>query len=163
MRQLLVVTLCLFPLLAAGDDPAGWTRAKWGMTEAQLAEAFPGQLATWSHPDQLNHSRIGLDRFEIGTIAYKVQFCPDADGRLSSVILAPIDLSDMNEVVFQKLEQLLVEKYGRPYKAEDGVARNRQWTFQTTVIELALSSIPGTRQRLLHVEYRHKSSDLDKV
>jgi len=25
----------------AADDPGGWTKAKWGMTEAEIKAAFP--------------------------------------------------------------------------------------------------------------------------
>ena len=51
-------------------DPGGWTKAKWGMTEAQIKAAFPEAKHIIDNGDPL----LGLEHYEIGPIKYRVNF-----------------------------------------------------------------------------------------
>jgi hypothetical protein len=155
----------MLPLLAlAADDPAGWSKARWGMTDQQIIDGFAGQAVRLDPPDKVNGARVWIESLDLAGTNFQVYMVPDKDGRLSSVLLSPRDLADGTDSLFQTLGELLVQKYGRPWKTgeEDGITEE-QWTFSTTVVTLTRGKLPMTKTRIVNIQYRKKSPDLDKL
>jgi hypothetical protein len=148
---------------ADADDPGGWTKAKWGMTEAELLAAFPGQAARLDPPDKNTGCRVVIKDFTLSGVNFQVYMMPDPDGRLSSVLLQPAKSDDQTDQLFQDLQNLLVQKYGRPWKTAEGNNAEIQWTFKTSTVTLARTRFPGFTTQLVHVRYAHKDPDLDKM
>jgi len=59
----------LFPQNAA-DDPGGWTKAKWGMTQEQIKEAFPETTEI----QEMNEMHLGLSMSVINHRKFAVAF-----------------------------------------------------------------------------------------
>lgn len=88
MARHLMPSLALALLLAAGPAGAadGWQRARWGMTEAEVAAAYPQ-----ARPEHTSgkcfpgdRSPFGM-RWLAGGRDFRVTFCFAPDGRLSEV------------------------------------------------------------------------------
>jgi len=129
-----------------GSDPGGWAKAKWGMTEAQLME-----IGTHlRQPDKINGvlATTGMESVKIGPVDFRAYFVLDAKG-LREVYLVPVAPSDANEVVFQAVESLLVDKYGKPWTRD----RTSQWTFPTTKITLRYTELKNIGMQVLNLDY----------
>jgi len=63
------------------DDPGGWTKAKWGMTEDELKAAFP-QI---TQVEDDGSSGIGLPHYVIQNHLYAVAFLVDKEKGLRTV------------------------------------------------------------------------------
>ncbi len=74
MRAFQLVSVIAIAALAFGqnpsDDPGGWTKAKWGMTEAELRATFP-QIEQMREDGS---DGIGLPRYVIENHLYSVWF-----------------------------------------------------------------------------------------
>lgn len=158
------VPVLIFALLAgalfAADDPGGWSKAKWYMTEAQLAGAFGADHIV--RVPMADHSTApGLD-IELDGKPFRAVFGLK-DGGLASVSLAPRQDQDRNGRAFQSLVDLLVQKYGRPWKSERGEMFRTveyQWSFPTTVISLSLTTTPGVEGvAILDLNYHRTAAD----
>ena len=180
----------------AADDPAGWSAAKWGMSDAEILHAIPA--ATRLDPPekvgmsaeqsaQLAKLRNDLRRMrgqpelpaepvhgnqvlahvavpvELARTKFRALMVPDQAGRLASVLLSPIHQTDATVALFESLEQLLVQKYGRPWTTRDGDSAEIQWTIKTTVITLTRWHSPMTGTLHVSIQYKRKSADLDKM
>ena len=78
-KAVLALYLLSGPAMFAQDkviDPGGWTKAKWGMTEAQIKTAFPEAKPIIDNGDPL----LGLEHYEVGPIKYRVTFYFDKKG-----------------------------------------------------------------------------------
>jgi hypothetical protein len=138
----------------AAEDPGGWTKAKWGMSEADLRAAFP-EARRLDPPEPVNKATLTIDSVKLADIEFTVYFSPDPKGHLSRVILNPRYSADANDRVFQALENALVEKYGRASKTEEDNVTILQWRFPQTTIELTRVKLPGgNAMRLVHLVYR---------
>jgi len=106
--------LTVASVAAAADDPGGWSKAKWGMSAPQLTDAFGAKniilVGASAEP--------GID-VEIAGRPFRAVFGLK-DGKLCSVSLNPREDKDRSESVFQTIVELLVEKYGLPWKSETG-------------------------------------------
>ena len=113
----------------AADDPGGWSKARWGMTDAQLSDAFGTDSL---HLD--GHFSVNLT---VAKIPCHAMMDLDKDGHLTVVGIEPVKTTDMTDVLYLSLQDMLVQKYGRPWKSseENGIT-NLQWTFPTTLITL---------------------------
>lgn len=149
--------------LAAADDPGGWTRAKWGMTEDQVITAFGGEVTRFAKPDSANGARIGIERLDLSGTTFKVYMSMDAGGKLERVLLSPIDPKAATDGLFQSLQELLVEKYGRPWVTKEGRITDVQWTVGSTVIQLTRADLALINMRIVSVQYRRRSPDADKM
>ena len=84
------IALLLATFVASGlaqnsaDDPGGWTKAKWGMTEDQIKAAFP-EAGPVRFFKQMN--RLGLPTYNIDRIRFDVVFGFDDSGTLQEVTL----------------------------------------------------------------------------
>jgi hypothetical protein len=125
--------------LMAGDDPGGWSKARWGMTEEEVVKAFDGQVKRIDVAGN-PRGRLGIEALEVAGMKLTVSMGFGADGKLRTVLFEPVNLSDASNDMFQRLENLLVEKYGRPWKSSEGTSTGStemQWTFATTVVTLS--------------------------
>ena len=159
--------LSIYMMLAAGcamaaDDPGGWTAARWGMTDAQILQAIP-EAPRLDPPEKVNHARVHIEAFDLAGAIFHVYFVPGKDGTLDSVLLSPQQPAEGFVYLFQHLQELLVQKYGRPWTSKEGATSELQWSLKITTISLSLASIPAINLQILTLQYRKKSADLDKM
>jgi len=124
------------------EDPAGWNKAKWGMTAAELIRAFEGK-AVWSKTlveMTVDEDFLVIQTWTIGATDYQIRFQFDKDGKLEGVSIVPHkippkvplpptprgvrqtpseralleEISKVSPPVFGQLNVLLTEKYGKP-------------------------------------------------
>ena len=143
-------------LAAAADDPAGWTTAKWGMTAEQILAAVP--QAQRLDPPEKNGARVHIPELDLAGGQFHVYFVPDKDGLLRAVVLTtPITPPPAGfDSLVQNLQNLLVEKYGRPWKSDGEVATEFEWSFATTTITLSRMKFEG---KTLSVTLRYRKKD----
>jgi hypothetical protein len=145
----------------AADDPGGWTAAKWGMTDAQILQAVP--TATRLDPPDAD-AHVQIKSFPLAGSDFHVLFQSDKDGRLQAVLLSPIGTpSEGFDYLFQNLQNLLVEKYGRPWSSTEGHQTKIQWSLKTTTITLSQAKFPGIDIQILNLHYKRKDPDLEKM
>jgi hypothetical protein len=192
-----VLVLAVAAIALAGDDPGGWSKARWGMTEAQILHAFAGEAVRLDPPEQMGLSadqaatlaklrnnlnefrtqmghkpedvvkpaapnavlvRVAVPSFTLARVAFRALLVPDQAGQLDSVLLTPINHADETGTLFETLEQMLVQKYGRPWVTKDGESADVQWTIHTTVI--TLTRWRGLSDRLcVTILYKRKAAD----
>jgi hypothetical protein len=161
MRILATVTMMLAvstATAAAAEDPAGWSKARWGNTDAEIIRAFGGEVVLFDHPDKNIHARVGIESMDLAGTKFRVYMVPGPDERLQRVFISPCSHDDETDAVFQTLEELLVQKYGPPWKSSESDTTSLQWTFNTTIITLARIRIPAIRFQMVHLEYTQKSA-----
>ena len=156
-------------LLLAAADPAGWSNARWGMTEDQVLKAFPNRAARLAEPipsctilnakgERKEAAPIAIEKVPIGTTEYRACFYFTA-GKLSSVDLQPLAEADKTPDEFDRVEALLVEKYGKPWQSRDKFEQASRWAFQTTRIALLLFrfELGDFKKYSLTLRYSHKT------
>jgi hypothetical protein len=82
---------------------------------------------------------------------------PDTHGRLDLVLIRPIKNGDATMSWFRSLEQLLVQKYGRPWVTREADSIEDQWSRATTVITLVYYHAPLTNADSVTINYKQKS------
>lgn len=152
MRSLIIIMLAAL-FAGAADDPGGWSKAKWGMTQAQLSDAFGPD----AHHD--DHGRL-LAPLTMSDIPCEATMNLDDAGHLSAVGIGPVKIADMTDALYLILQELLVQKYGRPWKTSEELGVTKlQWTFPTTLITLTRAKFPDTEQRLVMLTYKRIAPD----
>ncbi len=160
-RLPIYMMLALSVAAVAADDPGGWTAAKWGMTDAQILQAIPAATRL-DPPEKVNHARVHIESFDLAGAIFHVYFVPGKDG-LENVILSPRKPDEGFASLFQRLQELLVQKYGRPWISTEDRTTELQWSLKTTTLTLSLSRIPAIDMEILTLQYKKKSADLDKM
>lgn len=182
MRTTLIALLAIVAVAGLAqnpvDDPGGWTKAKWGMTEDQIRTAFPD-----ADQVKLSSTHLGLPAYNIGLIRFVVAFEFDASGGLGTVTLydeftvaglrryldekqiyQPSGVAAAIERVKDDLLSSLTAKYGKFSDhaiTDKGTQDEWLWLFPSTTLKLEWShagySIDG-----VHLRYsaRKKSADL---
>jgi hypothetical protein len=109
---------------------------------------------------------VEIETWRIGATDYSVQFTPDDSGKLRKVSISPHKIKDsggraLDPPVFDALNTLLVEKYGKPDSQTSSVQGQVQqrvhvWALPTTTIQL--QSIGSTRfvMNLVTLTYTRK-------
>ena len=136
------------------DDPGGWSKAKWRMTEKQLREAFP-QAETMKDGSS---QTLGIRNFLIAVTSFKVIFGDD-EGGLYRVRLMPEGKGIGNEGTPEMVVDLtkavllpqLTDNYGKPTQTTSernvdggGTTQKWEWIFPTTQITLEVAKYgPG--------------------
>lgn len=124
----------------ASNDPGGWTKAKWGMTQAQIGEAFPDNAKLY--PEESGSRMIlglnGVTMGEPAALTYRVRFFFDKSGGLREVLIVP-ELEPKSAK--SRLLSGLTEKYGQPHAAPPEPTHGSldykwTWTFEKTIISL---------------------------
>lgn len=154
--------------MAQFGDPNGWSKAKWGMTEKEIAKAFAGEVR-WQNLKGSRglYSTIEIPKTEIGRHYFSVSFWMDSvTNRLAEVTLSsqhnpPNENSHLNMAVFSNLEGMLIAKYGPPANKEDrkdlaALIRERTWLFPTTVISLTYFQVDALH--ILSFQYQLRST-----
>jgi len=140
-------------------DVNGWSKAKWGMTEEQILQAFGGEVVRVpSAKDDGFAAPIAIPTTKIGRSQFTVRFRLDpGTHKLCEVLLTPVEqtsnytgsrVNAMPEVVFDELKELLTQKYGKPastgpvYSGTFETANDSAiWRFPSAKIELTYTRI----------------------
>jgi hypothetical protein len=164
--------------LVAGDDPGGWSKAKWGMTGEEILKAFNGQVKRRENAEPGQRALV-IYGLEIAGVKFDVSIGLDEEDKLLGVGFTPSDQNEESRKVleghasaqvlamrakatFQALENLLVEKYGRPWKSDEGTnSTEMQWTFPTTVITLSRRVVGSAELTLtwVHLIYKQRAAN----
>lgn len=149
MRTLLVLLVTAIAASSAlgqnpKDDPGGWTKAKWNMTEARLKTIFPDLAPTM---DQImNQTEPGLRHYRIQGVPgspYTVTFVMRGPGLASVYLTSELEGPPQTVAELSKIELLsaLTDKYGKPSQETEerdhtGSEKKWEWIFPTTRIVL---------------------------
>jgi hypothetical protein len=172
--------MALAAVLVASDDPGGWSKAKWGMTEREILKAFDGQVKRFGKGEPRHRAGVGIDALEVAGVKFNVSMGFGTEDKLETVLFEPADqmmhslavelgrvpaqvLADETDDTVQRVKNLLIQKYGRPWEFADPVtgSSDLKWTFPTTEITLSRldSRIPGrARQVLMSLTYSSRPS-----
>jgi hypothetical protein len=157
--------------LAAGTEQEmdGWRGAKWGMTEDEVMKAFPDEARRMPKAEAIaagGFATIRLERVMFLESPFSARFIMDqaTNGRLNAVSFRMDKSEKFLGPVFNRLEQSLTEKYGKPiYRHDDankeGLDELRQWKKGTTRIELLHGEIYFNRFKLLVITYSQIKAD----
>ena len=147
MRQIrFIIIICLFAVLAsagwAESDIAGWGKAKWGMSHAEVTKLY--ELNSWEpgpSPTCKMKQKIKIMGRDFAVAFYFDQ--RSADGKLYRVVLAHFN-NDVTDVLWLKsVKEMLVEKYGNPDTFEiHGKMKASRWKKSET--RLKLTTVTGT-------------------
>jgi len=148
MKTLMMITLMIFSgaISAKEGDPGGWSKAKWGMTEAQVEKAFAGAVPA--------DTKIGICKYGVG-MKY------DAAGKLESVRLSwdkDVSVSTCYEDVVQRLKG----KYGKPETEDAALKRisNQRgeisWNMKKTTIKAKMvrNTFGGQTIEFMYVDFQ---------
>lgn len=154
------IALLIAATALAADDPGGWSKAKWGMTDDELVKAFDGQVVRFAKVDPFQHASVGIESIEVSGVQFKVYMAP-IDGKLDHILFASVNQTDNTEETFQLLQNLLVQKYGRPWKSDAAGSVELQWTFPTTVVQLSKIKLPSVSPHdpptfFVHILYKKR-------
>jgi len=165
------ILACFLMLMGSGaaqsDDPGGWGKARWGMLNVEVLDAFDGR-AEWMKNTAA--PRVGIPRLELEGRPYRLVFVPDTEGRLASVIIRPAEQVDSSfrpgtkedpPEAYRELRAGLIAKYGRP---TSDTAENRgtvytaaTWVFTTTTIELQMQAHPRFGFTFVQLTYKRRA------
>ena len=179
MAIVLLLLLAVFapPVLADTADVFGWSNARWGMSETEVAAAFAGDIVRLEKAEDYrdDYSPLGIDRLQIDGESYNVRFLfAKKTQRLVEVQIQGLDAEwHLFEERFNALEKLLTEKYGTPFQRNDEtkpsssggtwVNKTRSWKRPSTRIELNYIATGVSKTRVLNVRYRTvKAGPLEK-
>lgn len=153
-------------------DIQGWSTTKWGMTEKEILEASPGAERAPGAPWLSKGVNIGIRAYTIQGTDYLVMFLLDKGGLLEKVQLSPHEIKGtrgllMSPPVMERLEALLVDKYGQPKVSSEETTAGmrtsvRSWVFPHTVIELRRIDELHFGFSIVALAYR-KNGDKDKI
>jgi hypothetical protein len=97
----------------------GWSKARWGMTQKQVLNAFRGEARILTD-DSLDRNfgwrgiaTVGIDSTEIGGIPLRVFFLFDGAGKLDGIRFAESSGSPVNDH-YMRIESALTGVYGSP-------------------------------------------------
>jgi len=147
MRKVLVLSIFFSSLLFAKEgDPGGWGKAKWGMTESQVAKAFGGTIPTET---------------DIGSFKYSVRFLYDANGKLERVMLKASEDSSVS-VCYEDVTTRLKAKYGKPETEDSNLDNiknqkgNAVWSFKKSkiLVKMAHNIFGGDTIKFMYITYQ---------
>ena len=152
---LVLFTIALLPcqISAQPEDVKGWNKARWGMTEREIENAFKGKVERRREPIIDKQEGIYVNQ-EIHDLTFAhtkftVSFVmDDKTNQLTEVVLTP--KGSHFRVLFGILENKLVTKYGPvTYKDKDDIDMHklgkdgygqdqisRVWRFSSTIVTL---------------------------
>ena len=147
MRQIrFIIIICLFAVLAsagwAESDIAGWGKAKWGMSHAEVTKLY--ELNSWEpgpSPTCKMKQKIKIMGHDFAVAFYFDQ--RSEAGKLYRVVLAHFN-KDVTDVLWLKsVKDMLVGKYGNPDTFEiHGKMKASQW--EKSENRLKLTTVTGT-------------------
>ena len=153
MNMTTALLLSLPALLAAQvKDIDGWEPTKWGMSVEQARDALGGRAAeTTPEKDVGLIRRLRIPKFEVSQIPLEIwfEFSPDTS-ELRSVQMTVQDGVGRGGA-FERLKQLLIEKYG-PQSDQD-IKTERNAFGSTRVDKTTLWRMPSTSILLTWSDY----------
>lgn len=165
MKILITALLLLgFTHIVQAEPPAdvdGWNKLKWGMTEAEVAAAFPN-AAPFDNPNSSKCMRA-IDSTDVLGYQFRVVFTFDCTTKeLNRVSMGPAGQNLSKVAAVGAMEKLLDElkvKYGPPTKADHSRTDARYtWIFPSTEIELVLLA-PSPELTLLTLSYVQREGE----
>lgn len=118
---LIITIMCIFSANSFGGEINKftlWGKARFGMTENELCQAFKGKLLKPKNPGKYKGVYVPyiLKNIRIGRHNFKVLFqFGNTSKKLKQVLVVPItkglDALDVKHI-FEELKDLLIEKYG---------------------------------------------------
>jgi hypothetical protein len=156
----IVSVIAAAPLFA--QDPEGWQKAKWDMTEAQIVAIYPGAQKD-EETVQGKFSRLKLSDIAVQDIHFEVSFTFQ-NNRLYMVALKPNgDRTGFRPgLQYERMISLLKDKYGDPTSHkdthDDGLKKKAEWRLKTTVIETLYIESPLFKYRDVVIQYRKRES-----
>src|SRR6266404_3814392 len=172
MKNVVLAAAAMFLLVGTSraqqvEDPHGWTKAKWGMTEEDIKKLFSDAAIlvpkTKAEAPLLDAPKgfkfLGIRNFEIIPLAYTVRFVFDKGG-LNSVTLWPEgDKAVVCDVAQSQLLWMLKDKYGTPQSSNEdmrdppGKDRRWEWTLPDTAIKLSFGDYRDTKFNFVFLTY----------
>ncbi len=160
---ILAISCCLFAddhgRTPAGRDPGGWTNARWGMTEAEILQALPGQAVRLEGIIPIKErtfngvvARIGVPRLDLGKHTFRIFFI--CDPALRRVMM---QADEASPEAFIGIEALLVQRYGYPWVRSRRERMQSLWSFATTAITLRYVDLRAVAFRSLWLTYERKA------
>jgi hypothetical protein len=146
------------------QDPGGWTQAKWGMTVAELKQAFP-QAVFYS--TRQSGSTFGIPEYDLDGAKVHVSFDVDEKAGLHRVLIEPVEKSSVDPALdsppptVARIGEILLlaslkDRYSQPIDRTvepswDGtglVTHQWRWSFPATSVVLVWKShaIPANQQ-----------------
>lgn len=141
---------------AAGllDPSAAWRGARWGMTVAEVLEAFPGEARRLEPAEQLADGKViaaGIESHAIGALGFRVRFLFEG-GRLALVSLKSLPARLAEGRDYDALRQRLAAESGQPGEERplDGSFDYREVRFAAGATAVDLKFLQGTLVLLFH-------------
>jgi hypothetical protein len=130
-------------------DIAGWSQARWGMTQAQILNAFPGEakILTDNPSTRQYGSRglatVGISHADIRGVPVRMLFLFDRSGELDGIRM-PATPASASGKEHDAMEKALTRVYGAPslraaQSSAEGAAQKglvAVWLMPTSVIQL---------------------------
>ncbi|MCK5833724.1 hypothetical protein KAH81_08650 [bacterium] len=165
MKKLSYIVAVAFVVLHANSafaiepkDVHCWDKAKWGMTEDQIVEAF-SKRAERHQKNKYKHfySTVRVKGFSFGKREYRADMLFDNDsGLLEGINLRAQDEKFLNVVdEFKILSKLLQTTYGNP---SEKTRTEMVWTFPSTTIRLKYTTIPMAGINIVRVYFRQNQN-----
>lgn len=158
------------------NDVLGWHDSRWGMSKSDTQKAFSDTTNIQSLElvcgDPYFASNVcGFKNFKLADEVFTVIMSFDDKKGLKQIIIAlnQIDSPKARLMLFEKIEELLSQKYGTiKYQKDtnilDLMVRTRQWVFPSTIIELQYNYVGRLSTSLLTITYKPASeSDANKL
>ncbi len=150
----------------APTAPVAWRAARWGMSEAQVAAAFPGETkpvpASEKRGDKNLKAALMIQHVMVEDYDFSAYFLFGRDdGALRKVLLDLANADNLTPLDFQAVRRLLADKYGTPRvefsesPAATDDTREADWVNQGTSIQLSYISrfAFGVKVRGLRIFY----------
>jgi hypothetical protein len=157
----LVILIVLLPCLAlAESEIAGWAKAKWGMSHAEVNKIY--ELNSWepgTSPTCKMKQKIKIMGRDFAVAFYFDQ--RSANGKLYRVVLAHFN-NDATDVLWLKsVKEMLVGKYGNPDTFDiNGNMKASQWIQPDN--RLKLTTLAG-KTVMCAIEYISMGSESKKL
>lgn len=161
-RATFAALLSTFAAAAQGPvkDVEGWREAKWGMTKAQVLQAFPSE-AKQEPPIKTKHGfiegAVTITNLRANSKEMEASFDFGNGGLLDRIVLKPKGAAAMLFSEWYKaMLPLLIEKYGQPTVRNEPRQRSESavWSFPSTTIEIVTYGELFTTR----IEYRQGGS-----
>jgi type VI secretion system protein VasI len=122
---------------SATHGTGGWSHARWGMTQQQIRQAFPGQVRSVTADIKNQTETLAIDQVVIGGLPFRVEFVFHGDSGLRDIVF-DLPNSTRSEAQFRKLQDWVSREYGqRPIQgARGGVIFESYWLLPDNVINI---------------------------
>ena len=157
------------------NDVLGWQDSRWGMSKSDIQKVFPNTTNTQSPKvvcgDPYADNSCVSKNFKLADESFTVLMTIDNTKGLKqiTIVLDQIDSPKTRLMLFEKVEELLTQKYGTvKYQKDNNILdlmiRTRQWVFPSTIIELQYNYVGKHSISLLTITYKPASeSDANKL